>query len=537
MNSQKPFYIALVFGVALFSLTAEGVLAQASSKFEYKFEKRLPALQQTGAGNVASNVTSYFGYNAARRQMWLGTLGGLSVTNDSALSFQTVTAVPRFNQQGIQSLAVRGDTIWAATSRRTDNNGTSVPTGDGLMYSLNGGNTWNERPQPLDQRGDTVEVYGRSRLRAEAVIVPQQNVVYSLSVRGATPVQPQGSVWIASWSGGIRRSINSGASWQRMVLPPSGVETISPNDSLNFYFGPQVGGRGDLTYLGFATLVASDRSVWVGTVDGVCRTTNADSLYPTWRKFNGQFRGLGGNWILALREQITSRDTTIWAAAWRGNNNSEIFCATYTRDGGVTWNNVLEGERLYDFAFQGDTVYAAGERGFFISPNKGASWITRRSITDKVNPTLALKPNAEYFGTFVQPLASGAKRVWAGSSDGTAISDDGGATWRILRASIPTSDPVNTYAYPNPFAPNIDGQVRLRYKLAASGSVTIKILDFSMNVVSTPVTGASRNADTEQEDIWNGKTDFGARVANGVYFYTIQAQGQKTLTGKILVIN
>jgi hypothetical protein len=127
--------------------------------------------------------------------------------------------------------------------------------------------------------------------------------------------------------------------------------------------------------------------------------------------------------------------------------------------------------------------------------------------------------------------------VWIGTADGTAISDDGGNTWSILHADKPVPKETRAYAYPNPFAPNLDGQVRIRYKLSADASVTIRILDFSMNVVATPVKAAPRRSDREEEDVWNGKTDFGGKVANGVYFYSIEANGQEPIYGKIMVLN
>lgn len=109
---------------------------------------------------------------------------------------------------------------------------------------------------------------------------------------------------------------------------------------------------------------------------------------------------------------------------------------------------------------------------------------------------------------------------------------------QILRAnkSVATAE-TRTYAYPNPFAPSLDGQVRIRYKLSRDATVTIRILDFSMNLVATPVNAQPRRSDREEEDVWNGKTNFGGKVANGVYFYSIEAKGQEPIYGKIMVLN
>ncbi len=510
--------------------------ALAQPTFSSKYEKRTAQslLLSASASNPSSNIISYFGFNDARRELWLGTLGGLNVLEDTALQFRTVTDFERFNRQGVQSLTVLDDTIWAATSTRRD----GQPTGDGLIFSLDGGRTWSERAQPLDRQTDTLEQYGINTLKALSIIVPQQNVIYSMSFRSASATQPNGSIWIASWSGGIRRSTNNGDSWQRMVLPPDNVQRIAPTDTLRFAFEPRRGTTGELTFLGFSVLAASDGAVWCGTVDGVCRTTQADSLYPAWTKFNRRFSGLSGNWIIAIREQRTATDTLIWLASWRADDNAERFGASYTSDNGRTWRIALDNERLYDFAFNGDTVYAVGSNGLFISPNKGRTWINKRNLMDKDNLRQFIGTSAEFFGCFVQPLSIGGKRLWVGTADGTAISDDGGNTWQILRAnkSVATAE-MRTYAYPNPFAPNLDGQVRIRYKLSRDATVTIRILDFSMNLVATPVNAQPRRSDREEEDVWNGKTDFGGKVANGVYFYRVEAKGQEPIYGKIMVLN
>lgn len=510
--------------------------AIAQPKLSSKYEKRTmqSLLLSSPSSNPSSNIISYFGFNDLSRTLWLGTLGGLNALQDTSLQFRAVTDFERFNRQGVQSLAVLGDTIWAATSTRRD----GQPTGDGLIYSLDGARTWSERPQPLDQPTDTIEIYGINRLNALPIIVPQQNVIYSMALRSASPTQPNGSIWIASWSGGIRRSTNNGQTWQRIVLPPDNIERIAPNDTLRFAFEPRRGTTGEFTFLGFSVLTASDGSVWCGTVDGVCRTTEADSLYPAWQKFNRRFSGISGNWIIAIREQRTTTDTLIWLASWRADDNAERFGASYTSDNGRTWQVALDNERLYDFAFNGDTVYAVGSNGLFMSPNQGRTWINQRNLIDKDNPRQFIGTSAEFFGGFVQPLSTGGNRLWIGTADGTAISDNGGNTWTILRAnkSVPTSG-NRTYAYPNPFAPNLDGQVRIRYKLSTDATVTIRILDFSMNPVATPVRAASRRGDREEEDVWNGKTDFGGKVANGVYFYRVEAKGQEPIYGKILVLN
>ncbi len=518
---------------ALFFSSSLAALAQKTEPTTFAFEKPTPrALTVSNTVGIGTNVVSQFRYSDAQRRLWLGGRNGLVSTTDGA-TFTTVTAVRKFNEQGVQGLSVRDARIWASTTRITFNNNTAVPTGDGLMFSDDNGATWRTLPQPLDAPGDSTERYGVSTLRALPVTVAQQNVIYDIAIG-----QRAGTVWVASWSGGIRRTQNNGQTWQRIVLPPTGVQRIRPTDTLRFSFEPRRGTLGDLTFLGFATLQASDGAVWVGTVDGICRTDNPDSLYPSWVKYNRTFGGLTGNWVIAIREQAATRarPRTIWAASWRAESNTEVFGVSYTRDNGASWNTALEGERIYDFAFNGDSVVAVGTNGVFISPNGGETWFNRRNLVDQNNTRQFIKSGAEFIAAFVEPRVAGA-RLWLGTEDGTAKSDDGGASWTLFRADVSAAETnANTYAYPNPFAPRIDALVRIRYKLKSPASVTVRIYDFGMNLVTTLVQNEARQSEREEEESWNGRTSAGAKVANGVYFYTVEAQGQETLRGKIMVL-
>ncbi|NTV45539.1 MAG: hypothetical protein HGB11_03220, partial [Chlorobiales bacterium] len=297
---------------------------------------------------------------------------------------------------------------------------------------------------------------------------------------------------------------------------------------------PQRGSDGYLVYLGFSVFAASDGAVWVGTVDGLCKSTDPAATDPSWVKFNRTYGGLSGNWVVVIKEQPSTG--TIWAATWPAEDNREFYGASYTSDGGQTWKIALDGIKLYDFAFHGDTVFAVGPDGLFTSPNNGYSWTATRRITDRNNAQRFISSTAEFLSVETEVLPSGAARLWVGTSDGTAVSMDGGKLWTILRADKPVGSDTKTYAYPNPFAPKLDSVVRIRYKLEQAGTVTVRIFDFSMNPVCTLLNGAYRSNAAEAEESWDGRTAFGARVANGVYFYSVEQKGAKTLWGKIMVL-
>jgi len=94
---------------------------------------------------------------------------------------------------------------------------------------------------------------------------------------------------------------------------------------------------------------------------------------------------------------------------------------------------------------------------------------------------------------------------------------------------VPT---VDTFAYPNPYAPARDTEVRIRFDLERPQSVTIRIFDFGMNLVRT-LHGQLNPG--RRELSWDGTDQNGAVVANGAYFYTVDT-GSERARGKILVL-
>ena len=87
--------------------------------------------------------------------------------------------------------------------------------------------------------------------------------------------------------------------------------------------------------------------------------------------------------------------------------------------------------------------------------------------------------------------------------------------------------------YPNPFNP----ETWIPYRLVEDAVVRLTIHDLSGKAVRTLDLGQQAAAFYESRDkaiYWNGRNDFGERVASGVYFYTLTA-GDFTATRKMLV--
>jgi hypothetical protein len=207
----------------------------------------------------------------------------------------------------------------------------------------------------------------------------------------------------------------------------------------------------------------------------------------------------------------------------------------YTEDGGQTFTQMLMGERINDMGFKDGYVFAAGNNGLFISPNGGDTWLKSPPIK---SPNTFIKPSAKYYS-----VASTSDRVWVGTDDGIASTDDYGKTWEITRVDYPLSggnihDPdgpnVEAYAYPNPFSHSVYELVRIKFEVKKQSNIKVRIFDFGMNLVReiendtfTPGT---------YEAVWDGYDGKGRLVANGPYIYIIE-MGGKQISGKLLVVD
>jgi flagellar hook assembly protein FlgD len=76
-------------------------------------------------------------------------------------------------------------------------------------------------------------------------------------------------------------------------------------------------------------------------------------------------------------------------------------------------------------------------------------------------------------------------------------------------------------AHPNPFA----ASTGIRYTLPAASDVEIAVYDLSGRRVCTLVDG-TREAGTYHV-IWDGRGDHGLRLASGVYWVKVRANGQE----------
>lgn len=441
----------------------------------------------------------------------------------------------------LYSIALAPDTVFAGLGYISETGGESIQTAQGFYISVDGGESWRFITPPLDDPGASTLLYGGQEIQALPIIVPQQAPPYNVAFRGEV-------LFTASWALGIRRSVDFGHTWQRILLPPFELDELVPEGTYDFEFNPRtpapnsfMGQRypnGWTNFLGFSVMIDSDGFVWAGTAGGLNISDNALTA-PTdsirWRHYRaeGGLNGLLGNWIIRIRQN--PYDNRVWMTNWiTGSGERQGIVSTIDR--GMTFDQHLINEDIIDITFNGATIFAAGRTGLFISRDNGSTWIRQPQIRSSNS---FLKETAQF-----QTAANASGRIWVGSTDGLISTIDDGQTWEITRVDFPLrggnifqsdAPQVDSYAYPNPFSRTQDGIIRIRFSASETGEAQIVLRDFNMNRI-TRLPNVSITSSGDYEIAWDGLDALGRRVANGPVFYTISING-KQIHGKFLVMD
>jgi len=288
----------------------------------------------------------------------------------------------------------------------------------------------------------------------------------------------------------------------------------------------------------FSVISVNDSTLYVGTSGGINKSTNNGI---SWKKFNHQNQAnpISGNFAVGLG--YNKANNSIWAATWKAEGLEEFYAVSHSSDGGENWEVTLPDERAHNLGFKYFNasdfhVMVPTDKGIFRSKNNGNTWVQPTSIKDTYSK-IPIVTNI-FISAASNRLNATDYYIWVGSNNGLArLSETNGfweGEWKVYLASndIKLDE---TYAFPNPFSPSQE-LIKIKYGLSSASDVTIRIMNFGMELVRTLVQNTPRGIGGQFE-FWDGKDESGKIVTNGVYFYRIDSDAlSKPLFGKIMVL-
>jgi hypothetical protein len=525
-------------------LIAGGPVAKAQSLPSTFFMKPSGLSSATDADRPLSN--SAVEILVRNDSVWIGGGKGLDLTTDGGRSWKHFGETAPFNKEDIAAIAANGKTIWASLAGSEEvEQGTRLPKGLGLVVSTDNGATWKRIDQPQEPvhpdnpKSDTTFTiqYGNNTLKALQITTTYNNITYDLAVTSD-------AVWTTSFAGGLRKSTDGGKTFTVVPLPPDFLDSMKATDTLSFDVSPvdrpdfwnlkgtAKGMRGHLNHRVFSVYAENDSTLWVGTAGGINYTTDRGF---SWRKITyiNQPSTISGNFVVAIGKNTIGGVPCIWASTINATEAQEYRAISYTTDNGRTWSTALRGEFVHNFGFKGPIVYATGNNGVYRSDDGGRSWSQYTVFVDEHTRLRATQENC-------YAAASQSDTVWVANIDGLMKTVDNasspfGSSWTLLRASQPLASASDAYAYPNPFAPD-DEVCRIHYRTDARGTVSIKVYDFAMFHVRTVVQNAPRLPNTEFDEIWDGRTEEGKQVANGLYYIQVKVGDADPVWTKVIAL-
>jgi len=482
------------------------------------------------AGNAVIDIQP-----AGDSLIFFGTSMGVSVTPDLGATFRSyVPELVNLPDGGISALHAADPVIMVAAIGDTVTPSGLEIKGTGLAFSLNRGHTWTYLPQPQEEE-DNLEyvdlIWGPDTLKQLAITTPINNITYDLAYS-------MGTIWVASWSSGLRRYHFNDRKWSVVPLPRDGDRVLScGNIPEGYEINPRDPEEGNHNHKAFS-VVAYDSLVWVGTAAGINKGVVDSSGCIRWTHYSSWWDNLTGNWAVALHRQLRDGGERIWAATV-ATQEGEQQGVSYTDDGGETWQIALPGKRAHNFTSSGDTIYVAAEQGLYKSMD-GINWVKFGAAQDELTTEEIWAD--EVFGCLPDRRDHS---LWIGTPDGVAKTFDQGVTWKIERIyrSTQIEGEDRFFAYPNPFYTAEDnvrngaGHVRLQYHILpeeVGATARISIYDFALDeVVVLPARTYDTAGDFNQ--VWDGRNGYGEKVANGVYYCRLNLGGKEFWT-KVMVI-
>jgi hypothetical protein len=525
------------FCCAIFSMCSIAS-AQDLRPFKYGLNPLASGTSTTPRGNFILDIVT----DPVTRQIWIATNKGPSVSYDGGKTWRNFYGTAAFHDDtaSCSAIAAKNNLIVVGTATVKKVGDQDVQVGTGIHISTNGGDDWVHYTQPKDDPNDTIIHFFKSNLKALPIIVDEQNVAYSIGIQGAS------TIWIASFAGGTRKSTDLGKTWSRVILPPTNLAEINKDSIYTFGVTPvparKYTGTDEehLNYEGFSILIENDTTIWVGTADGINRSTDGGI---DWFKFNAQNSQITGNFVVDLKLRAPGE---VWAASAKARASTEHNGISYTTDGGFNWHAAADllsdststaTSLVHKLGFIQSLIYAVNDEGLWRSSDAGRSWIRPSLIFNRDTREVVTRDTVLAIGALDTLLFAGTSDCLVSTIDSRDAPNPLSGPWHFYCFAEPVSTAEdNTYAYPNPFQPTQE-RTRIRYLVTNDQQVTIEVFDFRMHLVRTIIRDVMRSGGSGREflELWDGSDNYGHRVPNATYFYKVTI-GPDAHWGKIVVI-
>jgi hypothetical protein len=315
-------------------------------------------------------------------------------------------------------------------------------------------------------------------------------------------------------------------------------------------------------------MAVRDDTIFFGTDDGFAISNDRGETYKIYRvntdslgadfvvNYAVNVPGITGDFIPALGVQYIQDEE--WARSWvscrpalAGSQGISVGLVTPVDSFGNVvhpdsleqavrferrWESVYRDGFAWNFAFNGDSVFAATDGGLlFNHQDTGLTWNTI-DLVDTAGVSLVLP------GTPVYAVEVIDDHLLVGTGDRTLRLDLSNLTVDLALYVVDSgSSAGEVYAFPVPFSHSLDLGVDFHFTVEREADITLEIYDFAMNLVSRiidnqrfspgiyPTAGAMRRT-------WDGRNDRGEQVAVGMYYFKVEYSTGEVRWGKVAVI-
>ncbi len=435
-----------------------------------------------GGRAPASNSIGDISYDPQVGYLWVGTASrGVSSSNNNGISWSD-----HLEGLGTSGLISAYGVVIVACANDTTVSGRDYPKGNGFRLTRDNGATWSV------SEPENASVIGR--LAYDVVLVPTAEDTV---------------IWAPCFYGGLLRSDDWMESWYNVFMDTADTEIDFQDLSHRFF---------SFT----ADTSTEPATLWAGTASGLYRSEDGGIV---WEEFD-KHDGLTGNWIVALAVSYTDSGSTIWASTRKALGEDEYDGVSYKFENDTLWHHLDDTLIVWNFGFCDEYLLLATSSGLYRATLSAPDSLECLTIEDYITG----------FRVEIDEVISVARgaggRLWAGTHQGLAYSDDCGNSWRVLGTFVEPEESEPTYPFPSPFSPHIHKVVS--FVLPADiTNAHVEIYDYTMALVKRlQVTEGDIAKGTVE---WDGTNSLGEFVANGIYFYRI-GHGSVWHWSKVVII-